>query len=169
MNGYAIYVAHYLQKAQEWVGGLCTATRERMFQYLLGIEHARPMLLLKNGDWVYASASLRDSATHEYDPDRHAIVPINYMGPMSRFPWLVVMGANGLDMSDFYSTLRTARGHDVSVDKVLRLFVQQKRIVPSGRLAVTKRTGDQIEVDAMTGRVLPSYDVVDVSQIDFVR
>jgi hypothetical protein len=169
MNGVLLYVAHYASKAQEWISSVSVAVQERMFHYLLSIDRPRDMLYLKNGDWTYRSPGLEESATLIYDAAKHCIRPLSYDGGFARYPWLVVVDEKGMDMSEFFSTLRVGRGHDVAAEKVLRLFVQQKRAIPSGKLTVTKRNGDQIEVNGITGHVLSNYDVVDVSQVDFIR
>ena len=169
MNGVLLYVAHYASKAQEWLSGVSVAVQERMFQYLLSVDRPRDMLYLKNGDWTYRSPGLEESATLIYDADKHCIRPVGYNGGFARYPWLVVVDEKGMDMSEFFSSLRVGRGHDVAAEKVLRLFTQQKRVMPSGKLSVTKRNGEEVEINSLTGHALPNYDVVDVSQIDFIK
>jgi hypothetical protein len=169
MSGILLHLAHYASIAQEWVAGVSVSVQERVFQYLLFIDRPRDMLYLKNGDWVYHSPSLIEHATLLYDATKHCIRPIAYEGGFARYPWLAVVDEKGTDISEFFSTLRIGRGHDIAAEKVMRLFVQQKKCIPAGKLTVTKRNGDTIEVDGITGRTLPSYDVVDVSQVDFVR
>jgi hypothetical protein len=169
MNSVLLYVAHYTSKAQEWLGGVSVAVQERMFQYLLTIDRPRDMLYLKNGDWTYRSPGLEESSTLVYDGAKHCIRPIGYDGGFARYPWLIVVDEKGMDMSEFFSTLRVGRGHDIAAEKVLRLFVQQKRVIPSGKLTITKRNGDQIEVNSITGQTLPNYDVIDVSQVNFIK
>lgn len=169
MSGVLLHLAHYTHKAQEWLVGVSVAAQEHIFQYLLTLSRPRDMLYLRNGEWVYSGAGItEESAMLVYDATKHCVRPVGYDGGFVRYPWLVVVDEHGTDISEFFSSLRVGRGHDVAADKVLRLFVHQKRVVPSGKLAVTRRNGEEIEVDSVTGRTLSTYDVVDVSGVNFI-
>jgi hypothetical protein len=169
-------MAAWYQWASEATVNRLRQWRSRLFYKLLSFHDPRPMLLLKNGQWVDVDFGFgMDQVAWVYDARRHMIHrPLEVVvGRGERWPWLgaVEQAEGGRDLTDFFTELKVSRGPSPSVATVLGLFAHQKGWMPRGFLAVTRRDGEEMVLDAVTGSVVASSEeaVASVAHVDHIQ
>ena len=171
-------VAALYQQAAEWVQMRMRQTRLAWFYKLLYRYEPRSMLLLKNGQWVDVGRGFsEDQVAWVYDAGRHLIHRPQEVvtGRGERWPWLgaVEYADGGRDLTDFFAELKVSRGPTPAVATVLGLFAHQKGWMPRGRLMVTRRDGEEMALDSVTGAVIQTSEeqtpVVSVAHINHVQ
>ena len=170
-------VAAWYQWASEWMETRIQNIRNILFYTLLHRYEPRSLFLLKNGQWVDVGRGFRiDQVVWMYDAARHTIHRPIETGVTrgERWPWLGVaeFAEGGRDLTDFFTELRIVRGIGPapSTATILGLFAVQKGWMPDGQLAITRRDGEEMVIDATTGAVVQSSEVApSVSHVDHIQ
>lgn len=157
-------VAAWYQWVAEQTHTCLQQFRTTLFYKLLHRYEPRSMFLLKNGQWVDVGHGFRiDQVIWMYDAGRHMLHrPLEPVaGRGDRWPWLGVAEhtEGGRDLTDFFTELRIIRVQPPSVATILGLFAHQKGWMPTGHLAITRRDGEEMVIDAITGSVVQSSEM----------
>lgn len=103
------------------------------------VYSGRDMFLLKNGLWVDAAADVADNQiAWRYDSIKHHLIHV-VGGPIQRWQWIAATSGCGRDMSDFFAELRISRGSQLTLAKIIELFILQKGWVPTRDIRITRR------------------------------
>lgn len=102
------------------------------------VYNGRDMFLLKNGLWVDAGADFPENQiAWRYDSIKHHL--FHGAGPMQRWQWISAVSGCGRDMSDFFADLRVSRGSQLTLAKIIELFIYQKGWAPTRDIRITRR------------------------------
>ena len=83
-----------------------------------------------------------------YDASRHQIVPpVQGSYVLGRRKW--VTAHSTIDMSDFFGTLRVARGIELTDKEAISLFIHQTGKIPFGPITVMLRDGTEVTVEGL--------------------
>ncbi len=121
------------------------ACRTALIPYV--IYGGRNMSLLSSGIWVDTPVSQRIKAV--YVSALHQVLPYplpNEPCLLGRWKWVTATSA-GLDMSDFFGSLRVARSIELTDKEAISLFIHQTGKIPEGPIAVMFRDGTEGSVD----------------------
>lgn len=132
-----------------------------LFYRLLHKYPARTMFLLRNGQWVDVGPGFPiEQVVWIYDAKQHLLSrPTETgFGRGERWPWLGAIDSRGRDLSDFFSSLRISRGPTPAAMIVLALFACQKGWMPEGEIGITRRDGEEMVINAMTGSVVSASE-----------
>ena len=110
------------------------------------VYSGRDMFLLKNGLWVDAGANFEENQiVWRYDSIKHHLIH-GASGPMQRWQWIAATSGCGRDMSDFFADLRVSRGSNLTLSKIIELFIYQKGWIPTRDIRITRRDDATEEV-----------------------
>jgi len=132
-------VAALIQNVSEKVYSWATKVR---LHYVLPfvLSGGRSMNLLRNGQWIDTVVHVpTEEILYTYDVEKHVIGSQN-----KRWPWLSVVTRDGVDISEFFSSLRVPAEHTLTVANVLMLYAHQKGVLYTQDLEVTGRDGSTI-------------------------
>ena len=102
------------------------------------VYSGRDMILLKNGLWIDVNPDISESQiAWRYDSIKHHL--IHSPGPVQRWQWISAVSGCGRDMSDFFADLRVSRGSQLTLTKIIELFIYQKGWVPTRDIRITRR------------------------------
>lgn len=100
------------------------------------------MHLLRGGQWIDTSVRVpTEEILYTYDVEKHVIGSSE--GKSQRWPWLSVV-TRGLDISEFFSSLRVPVEHTLTAANVLMLYAHQKGVLYTRDLEVMGRDGSTI-------------------------
>ena len=121
-------------------------------QYLMPLAFgSRDMVLLYNGCWIDSFVRV---PTYEirciYDAEKHTVFLVDEDGSRItrtiRWPWLSVITRDGVDISEFFSSLRISADLQLLQLDVLMLYAHQNGILYLRGLDVMGRDGSNIIV-----------------------
>ena len=96
---------------------------------------------LLSGVWV-DSVDVSPIIKAVYDASRHQIIPLtreSYV--LGRWKWVTANAT--INMSDFFGTLKVARGIELTDKEAISLFIHQTGKIPEGPIAVMFRDGSE--------------------------
>jgi len=103
------------------------------------------MNLLHSGQWIDASVHVpTEEILYSYDDEKHVISDSSPSEQNKRWPWLSVVTRYGIDISDFFSSLRVPVEHTLTSAHVLMLYAHQKGVLYMRDLEVIGRDGAPI-------------------------
>lgn len=106
----------------------------------LVLSGGRSMNLLRGGQWIDTSVRVpTNEILYTYDAETHVISDSE--GRSQRWPWLSVVTRDGVDISEFFSSLRVPVEHTLTAANVLMLYAHQKGIFYTRDLEVMGRDG----------------------------
>jgi len=130
----AAFLQYVSESVEAWV-------RRIRIQYLLPLVSygGRSMYLLRNEQWIDASVIVpADEIVFTYDALKHTIRSTAAPTQMNRCPWISVV-ANGVDISDFFTSLRISAG--ITDAAALMLYAHQKGVLYTRDITVISRDG----------------------------
>jgi len=133
-----------LEEARAFVCDVFNVCRLTLIPYV--VYGGRNMSLL-SGVWV---DTLEKTPTIKavYDASRHQIVPpVQGSYVLGRWKW--VTAHSTIDMSDFFGTLKVARGIELTDKEAISLFIHQTGKIPFGPIAVMLRDGTEVTVEGI--------------------
>ena len=105
------------------------------------------MYLLRGGQWIDTSVRIpTEEILYTYDAEKHVIgsSDSDSQHRSQRWPWLSVVTRYGVDISEFFSSLRVPAEHTLTSANVLMLYAHQKGVLYTRDLEVTGRDGSSI-------------------------
>ena len=103
----------------------------------------RSMNLLRGGQWIDTAVRVpTEEILYTYDAEKHVISSSE--GRSQRWPWLSVVTRDGVDISEFFYSLRVPTEHTLTVANVLMLYAHQKGVLYTRDLEVMGRDGSTI-------------------------
>jgi hypothetical protein len=144
-------VAALIQNASETA--YSWAMKARLHYILpLVLSGGRSMHLLRGGQWIDTTVHVpREEILYTYDVEKHVISSVSDSDSDSdsqskRWPWLSVVTRCGVDISEFFSSLRVPAEHTLTANNVLMLYAHQKGVLYTRDLEVTGRDGSPISL-----------------------
>ena len=133
-----IRIAAFLETVSEYLQAKWCHFKRRVLLPAF-VYSGRDMFLLKNGLWVDASPDFNEAQiVWRYDSIKHHLIH-GASGPMQRWQWVSAVSGCGRDMSDFFADLRISRGSQLTLAKIIELFIYQKGWVPTRDIRITRR------------------------------
>lgn len=109
----------------------------------LVLSGGRSMNLIRGGQWIDTSVRVpTNEILCTYDAETHVISDSESRS--QRWPWLSVVTRDGVDISEFFSSLRVPVEHTLTAANVLMLYAHQKGILYTRDLEVMGRDGASI-------------------------
>lgn len=110
----------------------------------LVLSGGRSMNLLHSGQWIDITVHVpTEEILYTYDVEKHVISSAS-ASQNKRWPWLSVVTRCGVDISEFFSSLRVPTEHTLTSANVLMLYAHQKGVLYTRDLEVTGRDGSMI-------------------------
>jgi hypothetical protein len=104
----------------------------------------RSMHLLRGGQWIDTAVKVPiEEILYTYDVEKH-VIGSDSDSQNKRWPWLSVVTRYGVDISEFFSSLRVPTEHTLTSANVLMLYAHQKGVLYTRDLEVTGRDGSSI-------------------------
>lgn len=101
------------------------------------------MHLLRGRQWIDTSVRVpTEEILYTYDAEKHVISSSE--GRSQRWSWLSVVTRDGVDISEFFSSLRVPVENTLTAANVLMLYAHQKGILYMRDLEVMGRDGSNI-------------------------
>jgi len=138
-----IHLASLLQNASSTVGSW--AMKARLHYVLpLVLSGGRSMNLLRGGQWIDSSVHVpTEEILYSYDAEKH-VISDSSSSENKRWPWLSVVTRYGIDISEFFSSLRVPVEHTLTSAHILMLYAHQKSVLYTRDLEVIGRDGAPI-------------------------
>lgn len=137
----AALIQNASEKAYSW------ANHARL-NYVLPLVSSggRSMHLLRGGQWIDTAVKVpTEEILYTYDVEKHVIGSDSDSDSHNkRWPWLSVVTRYGVDISEFFSSLRVPTEHTLTSANVLMLYAHQKGVLYTRDLEVTGRDGAPI-------------------------
>lgn len=136
-------MASLLQNASS---AACSLANHARLHYVLPLVSTggRPMHLLRSGQWIDAAVHVpTEEILYWYDAEKH-VISDSSSSETKRWSWLSVVTRYGLDISDFFSSLRVPAEHTLTAANVLMLYAHQKGVLYTRDLEVIGRDGSTI-------------------------
>jgi len=135
----AALIQNVFEKAYSW------ANYTRLHYVLPFVScGGRSMHLLCGGQWIDTSVRVPiEEILYTYDAEKHVIGSVSD-SQNKRWPWLSVVTRYGVDISEFFSSLRVPAEHTLTSANVLMLYAHQKGVLYTRDLEVTGRDGSSI-------------------------
>lgn len=156
-------IVYWYEMLAKQVSRTIYSLQNLLFYTLLHKYQPRTMILLHNGQWVDVGPGFpNEHVSWIYDAHQHLLSRPNeaIVGRGERWSWLGAIDSRGRDMSDFFSSLRISRGPAPPAQTILALFACQKGWMPEGEIGITRRDGEEIVIDAITGSVVAAAEAV---------
>jgi hypothetical protein len=110
----------------------------------LVLSGGRSMNLLRSGQWIDTTVHVpTEEILYTYDVEKH-VIGSDSDSQNKRWPWLSVVTRYGVDISEFFSSLRVPAEHTLTTANVLMLYAHQKGVLYTRDLEVTGRDGSTI-------------------------
>lgn len=133
-----------LEEIRAFVCDVLNTCRLALIPYV--VYGGRNMSLL-SGVWV-DSVDISPTIKAVYDASRHQVIPLtreSYV--LGRWKW--VMANSTINMSDFFGTLKVARGIELTDKEAISLFIHQTGKIPFGPITVMFRDGTEGTVEGV--------------------
>ena len=102
------------------------------------------MHLLRGGQWIDSSVHVpTEEILYSYDAEKHVISESSF-SETKRWPWLSVVTRYGIDISEFFSSLRVPVEHTLTAAHILMLYAHQKGVLYTRDLDIIDRDGAPI-------------------------